>query len=220
MCGRFTLTCDAPALHAEFGIDLPADYRPRYNIAPTQPVLAVVSRHTGEWRTATLSWGLVPHWARDRRDAAKRINARAESLLEKPVFREAFQQRRCLIPADGFYEWQKGGSHSRPTLIRRTDGRPFAFAGLWSRWYDAQGSPLYTCSIVTTEASPLLQGIHDRMPVILEPRAYASWLARETDVDTLQGLLGSVADAALEWFPVSTLVNSAAHDSPACVQPL
>jgi putative SOS response-associated peptidase YedK len=220
MCGRFTLTSEPSVLRAEFGLEPPADYRPRYNIAPTQPILAIVARRTGEWRTATLSWGLVPHWARDRRDASRRINARAETLLEKPIFRDAFQQRRCLIAADGFYEWEKAGRHSRPILIRRPDGRPFAFAALWARWLDAEGAPLYSGSIITTRSSFALSRIHDRMPVILERRAYDTWLDRDADLTTLQNLLAPAADDALEWFPVSTLVNSPNNDLPECVQPL
>jgi putative SOS response-associated peptidase YedK len=219
MCGRFTLTSDPPSWHAEFGIELPADYRPRYNIAPTQPVLAIVAGKEG-WRTATLSWGLVPFWARDRKDAAKRINARAESLLEKPIFREAFERHRCLIPVDGFYEWEKVGKQSRPLLIRRRDGRPFTLAGIWARWYEQPDTPLYTCSIITTRPGPSLGSIHDRTPVILEPHDRATWLDRAADPGRLQQLLASGPEDELEWFHVSTLVNSPANDLPECIQPL
>ena len=220
MCGRFTLTSDPATLHAEFGIEAPADYRARYNIAPTQPVLAVVADRSGDWHAATLSWGLVPHWSKDRREAARRINARAESLQEKPAFRDSFRTRRCLIPADGFYEWEKAGRHSRPMLIRRQDGRPFAFAGLWARWLEQPGQPLYSCTIVTTEPTPSLAHIHDRMPVILDARARSIWLDRSSDVETLQPLLRPAEQEPLEWHPVSTLVNSADNDLPECIQPL
>jgi putative SOS response-associated peptidase YedK len=219
MCGRFTLSSEPSDLHAEFGIDPPADYRPRYNIAPTQPVLAIVAG-SGGWRTATLSWGLVPHWAKDRKDAAKRINARAESLLDKAIFREAFLQHRCLIPADGFYEWEKVGKHSRPVLIKRQDSRPFSFAGIWSRWYERPGEVLYTCSIITTQPNALVARIHDRMPVIVGPRDRALWLDPASEPAALQALLVPSADAPLESYPVSTLVNSASNDSPECIQPL
>ena len=219
MCGRFTLSSEASDLHAEFGIDPPADYRPRYNIAPTQPVLAIVAGSSG-WRTATLSWGLVPHWAKDRKDAAKRINARAESLLDKAMFRDAFLRHRCLIPADGFYEWEKAGKHSRPVLIKRQDGRPFSFAGIWSRWYERPGEALYTCSIITTQPNALVARSHDRMPVILEPRDRALWLDPASEPAVLQALLVPFADEPLESFPVSALVNSPNNDSPECIQPL
>ncbi len=228
MCGRFTLTSDPPALHAEFGVELPADYRPRYNIAPTQPILALAAGRDG-WRIATLMWGLVPHWARDKRDAAKRINARAESLLAKPIFRDSFEARRCLIMADGFYEWEKIGKHSRPLLIRRRDARPFTFAGLWARWLERPDAPLYSCTIITTRPTAQLACIHDRMPALIEPRDRETWLDRAVDAATLQKLLeptelpdegpgGPGGD--LEWFPVSTLVNSADNDLPECIQPL
>ena len=219
MCGRFTLSSESSDLHAEFGVDPPADYRPRYNIAPTQPVLAIVAGSSG-WRTATLSWGLVPHWAKDRKEAGKRINARAESLLEKPIFRDAFQTHRCLIPADGFYEWQKEGKHSRPVLIKRQDGRPFTFAGIWARWFERPDEPLYSCSIITTRPNELVSRIHDRMPVIVEPRDRASWLDRSTDIQALQALLVPADAAAMESFPVSSLVNSPNNDTPECVRPL
>jgi putative SOS response-associated peptidase YedK len=220
MCGRFTLTSDPAVLHAEFGIEPPPDYRARYNIAPTQPVLAVVANRAGEWRGAALSWGLVPHWARDRREAARRINARAETLLERPAFRDAFLTHRCLIPADGFYEWEKAGGHSRPVLIRRADGRPFALAGLWARWLEQPDQPFYSCTIITTRPTPQLAHIHDRMPVILGPRARETWLSHSAEIGALQALLGPAETEPLEWFPVSTLVNSASNDGPECIRPL
>ena len=220
MCGRFTLTLDPPTIHAEFGIDeLPPDYRPRYNIAPTQPVLSVVPGDQG-WTARELIWGLVPHWSKDRAGAAKRINARAESILEKPSFREAFERRRCLILADGFYEWEKAGAYSRPVLIRRRDGRPFTFAGIWERWHQSADVAIDTCAIVTTDANSTLLRIHDRMPVIIPARDREDWLSADTGTSELQALLKPAPEGDLEYFPVSSLVNSPANDSPDCIQPV
>ncbi len=220
MCGRFTLTSDPPALHADFGIDvLPPDYRPRYNIAPTQSILAIVPDSVG-WCARPLVWGLVPRWSKDGASGAKRINARAESLLEKPSFREAFDLRRCLILADGFYEWEKAGSYSRPNLIRRRDGRPFTFAGIWERWYKTPDTPIDSCAIVTTTPNALLERIHDRMPVIIPPRDREAWLAADAGRSELSLLLTPAPAEELECFPVSSLVNSPVNDSPDCIQPV
>lgn len=220
MCGRFTLTADADTLHAEFGIEVAAEYAPRYNIAPTQPVMGVASDGMS-WRAGLLNWGLVPSWAADRSGAARLINARAETLLEKRSFRDAFANRRCLVLADGFYEWQGEGKHRRPLYIRRRDGRPFAFAGLWERWYAAKDAPpWFSCTIVTTTPNVLLRPVHDRMPVILSPRAQTAWLDPVSDSATLFSLLQPYDATELELRPVSTLVNSAQNDVPECIAAL
>jgi putative SOS response-associated peptidase YedK len=220
MCGRFTLTSDSHALHAEFGIEqIPPDYRPRYNIAPTQPVLAIVPDAQG-WCARSLIWGLVPHWSKDRNSATRHINARAESLLEKRTFRAAFEQRRCLIIADGFFEWEKAGPYSRPVLIRRHDGRPFTFAGIWERWRPTADAAIETCAIITTEPNPLLSRIHDRMPVIIAPRDREAWLESDASVTDLTKLLRPYPDDELELVLVSALVNSPANDSVECIQPV
>src|SRR5262245_44049895 len=218
MCGRFTLTSDPPTLHAEFGIEAPADLPPRFNIAPTQPVLSVVNGPDG-WKAATFSWGLIPFWSKDRSRAQKHINARAESLLERPAFREAFAQRRCLVIADGFFEWMKDGKIKQPVLIRRQDGRPFAFAGLWERWFERPGEPVYSCTIVTTAASSLLRPVHDRMPVILDPRERDVWLNAASDPRELQALL-KPDETQFEVIPVSGLVNSPVNDIPEVLWPV
>jgi putative SOS response-associated peptidase YedK len=218
MCGRFTLTADPPALHAEFGVDVPADLQPRYNIAPTQPVLGIVAGNSG-WKAGMLDWGLIPFWSRDRGGASQRINARAESLLQKPMFRDSFAQRRCLIIADGFFEWVKEGKQKQPVLIKREDGRPFAFAGLWDRWFEEPGKPVYTCTIVTTAASPLLRPVHDRMPVILDPRERDVWLSRTSSIADLQALLRP-NEEPFEIIPVTPLVNSVKNDGPEVITPL
>jgi putative SOS response-associated peptidase YedK len=218
MCGRFTLTADPAALHAEFGVEPPADLQPRYNIAPTQPVLGIVAGNTG-WKAGMLEWGLIPFWSRDRGGASQRINARSETLLQKPTFRDSFVQRRCLIIADGFFEWVKDGKRKQPVLIKREDGRPFAFAGLWDRWFEEPGKPVYTCTIVTTSASPLLRPVHDRMPVILDPRERDVWLSRTSSIAELQALLRP-NETPFEVIPVTPLVNSAKNDGPEVITPL
>ncbi len=212
MCGRFTLTADPATIRAEFGVEPPADLAPRYNIAPTQPVLGVVAGNSGR-KTAMLEWGLIPYWSRDRGGAHQRINARGESLMQKPMFREAFAQRRCLIIATGFFEWRKEGKHKQPVLIRMPDGKPFAFAGLWDRWFERPGEPVYSCTIVTTAASSLLHPIHDRMPVILDEREREIWLNRTSAAADLQALLHP-NEASFEVIPVSELVNSPKNDVP------
>ena len=218
MCGRFTLTADPPSLRAEFGIEMPEELAPRYNVAPSQPVLSIVSGKAG-LKAALLNWGLIPFWSRDRSGAHQRINARAESLEQKSSFREAFARRRCLIVADGFFEWQREGKYKQPVLIRRADGRPFTFAGLWDRWFERPGEPVYTCTIVTTEASSLLRPIHDRMPVILEPDERAIWLNRESSGVDLHALLRP-NDTLFEIIPVSGLVNSPKNDTPDVLLPV
>lgn len=220
MCGRFKLSADPTTLYAEFGIGgLPEDYAPRYNIAPTQPVLGIVRKAEG-WEAMHLRWGLVPFWARDTNGSQRRINARAETLTDKPAFREAFQRRRCLILADGFYEWTHSGGLRQPMHIRRPDGRPFAFAGLWERWRPPVGDPLHSCAIITTTPNDSLRAVHDRMPVILSRRAHETWLAADATAEELQALLVPCRDDALEVFAVSTLVNSPANDLPECAEPI
>src|SRR5688500_5045345 len=187
MCGRFKLESSAETLYTEFGIDPPADLVARYNIAPTQPVLAVL-RDGDRWRAALLRWGLVPHWESDPKSGARRINARAETLLAKPSFRDAFQSRRCLIPADGFYEWLRTGRARVPMLIRRPDARPFAFAGLWECWKGGEDRP-FSCTIITAPPTPLLATIHARMPLILPPLEQQQWLDPATPIDQLVQLM-------------------------------
>ena len=218
MCGRFTLTADPPSLRAELGVEVPEDLTPRYNVAPTQPVLSVIASASG-WKPALLNWGLIPFWSRDRAGAHQRINARAESLEQKSSFREAFAQRRCLIVADGFFEWKKEGKYKQPVLIRRPDGRALTFAGLWDRWFERPGEPVYTCTIVTTAASSLLRPVHDRMPVILEPAEREIWLSRTSSAVDLHGLLRP-NEFSFEIIPVSGLVNSPSNDVPDVLLPV
>ncbi len=221
MCGRFTLTASAEALKEVFPLFDGADVRPRYNIAPSQPVLAV-RRTTATPRPefVRLRWGLVPPWAEEVKIGYRLINARAETAADKPAFRSAFRRRRCLILADGFYEWQKLDHGKQPYCIRLSQARPFAFAGLWERW-DKDGQSLESCTILTTEANELMRPLHQRMPVILDPADFDNWLDPvPSQPGSLQRLLRPFPSADMIAFPVSTLVNNPANDRPDCQTPL
>ncbi|MEJ2678964.1 MAG: SOS response-associated peptidase [Gemmatimonadota bacterium] len=221
MCGRFSLGVSTDDLVEEFGIaEGSLDWSPRFNIAPSQDVAAVVAGEGGP-RIGTLRWGLVPHWADDPAIGNRLINARAESVADKPAFRDAFRARRCLILADGFYEWQRPekGTTKVPVHVRLPDGRPFAFAGLWERWQPRHGEPLHTCTIITTDAAPSIRTVHDRMPVILRPDQRQQWIRGDTPPATLLSMLRPYA-GLLTAHPVSTVVNSPDNDSPDCVIPV
>lgn len=219
MCGRFTVTADGEAVRTEFGLpDVPFDYRPRYNVAPMQDVLAVI--HDGERRRAGwMRWGLVPHWADDPLVGSKMINARSETIEDRPAFREAFEKRRCIVVADGFYEWQRISGTKIPMRIHRKGGELFGFAGLWERWGPRGEKPLITCTILTTTPATSIADLHDRMPVMLTPDECDAWLNRDADPESLKGLLRSFPDDDLEAYAVSTLVNHVDNDGPECVQP-
>ena len=225
MCGRFTLTTDPGVVARRFGAP-PAQgggTTPRYNVAPTQTVVTVTD--DGTRRLEPMRWGLVPRWAKDAKGGARMINARAETLAERPAFRGVLRRQRCLIPADGFYEWAEGPGGRKakqPMYVRLTTGEPFAFAGLWDEWRPpAGGEPLRTCTIVTTEANALLATFHHRMPVILAPEVEAVWLDPGlTDPDHLRSLLVPYPAAAMEAYPVSPAVNAVANDDAQLVLPL
>jgi putative SOS response-associated peptidase YedK len=223
MCGRFTQTAPIETIARRFGVsDLPAKLpaqAPRYNVAPTQQVIIV--RDDGQRVLVPMRWGLIPSWAKDPAIGNRLINARAETLAEKPSFRTAFARRRCLIVADGFYEWQKQGAAKQPMRIVLKSREPFGFAGLWDRWRTPDGEEVLTCTIVTTTANELLKPIHDRMPVILPASAEARWLdPQQTDLAKLRDLLQPYPPEEMECYPVSRLVNSPAHDTPECIVPL
>lgn len=218
MCGRYTLSSDGEALVAAFGIAELAVWSPRYNIAPSQIVPAL--RQSDRSMVATnFHWGLVPKWAKDRKMGSRLINARAETVAQKPSFRAAFQKRRCLVLADGYYEWVKHGNVKQPYHICQQSQRPFAFAGLWEIWSDAQGSPYASCSIITCASSPELARLHHRMPVVLDSADYPRWLADESTPDELIELLKPAANGTFNAYPVSTFVNSPAHEGPDCITP-
>ena len=222
MCGRFTLTVDAHQIREAFPwISVEEDIQPRYNIAPSQP-LAVVP-NDGKSRLDYFVWGLIPSWAKDPAIGNRMINARGETVDQKPSFRAAFRRRRCLIMADGFFEWKKvpGQRAKTPTYIKMKDGKPFAFAGLWENWQAPDGSTILSCTIITTEPNDLIKDIHNRMPVILPENAYANWLQPgESEAEQLKPLLIPFASDELTAFPVSTLVNNPANESPSCILPV
>lgn len=223
MCGRFSLSLTAPAITEAFDLDEVPDWTPRYNIAPTQPIPTVTSSSSQADRPDRhfrfLRWGLVPSWAKDLTIGAKLINARAETVAEKPSFRSAFKQRRCLILADGFYEWKRVSNKKQPYYFQLADGQPFAFAGLWEHW-QGEDATVESCTILTTAANELLQAIHDRMPVILPPAAYDQWLDPKAQLDQLHSLLQPYDAEAMKTHPVSSLVNSPSNDTPECINSL
>lgn len=208
MCGRFAQRTDAKRLAREFKVREVPEIEARYNIAPTQNILSI--RQAEDEREAVfLKWGLIPSWAKDASIGAKLINARSETVTEKPSFREAFKKRRCIIPADGFYEWQRTGGKKQPYFFQMRDERPFGFAGLWEKWRAEDGQLLETCTILTTEANEVLRLVHDRMPVILHPEDYELWLADDArKIDLMKELLRPYPSSEMVSYPVSTLVNN------------
>jgi putative SOS response-associated peptidase YedK len=221
MCGRYALTLPPEAVRAFFGFPEQPNYPPRYNIAPTQPI-AVVRLVSGQRSFALMRWGLLPSWLKDPKDFPTLINARGDSAATKPAFRGAMRHRRCLVPADGFYEWQKSEKGRKvPHLIRRPDGGPFAFAGLWETWLGADGSEVDTAAIVTTDANRTLHPIHDRMPVIVQPADFDRWLdAEHVPPADVADVIRPAADDFFEAFPISTRVNSVANDDADIQGPL
>jgi putative SOS response-associated peptidase YedK len=222
MCGRYTLHADTEQVIRRFLLGrVSAPLAPRYNIAPTQHV-AVVIGESGQRQLVTMRWGLVPAWAKDLSIGNKLINARAETLAEKPAFKNALKHRRCLIMADGFYEWKKVAGGKMPIHIRRKDHQLFAFAGLWDKWTSGEtGEQVHSCTIITIEANELLKPIHDRMPAILRPEDEAAWLDPHLhDPAALVPLLRPLPPEDLEIYPVSRRVNAPANDHPDCICPL
>ncbi len=225
MCGRYTLTVPLSNLVDAFDVPPPDfEFRPRFNIAPTQEV-PVVARDRGGRRIGLLRWGLVPGWARDPAVGSRMINARGETVSEKPAFRSAFRRRRCLVPADGFYEWKKegkGGSKAPkvPHWIHLAPGRVFGMAGLWEGWTGEGEETLHTYTIITTEAAESIAHVHPRMPVILPAESWEGWLDPDADPQALQRLLRPYPSRELRARPVSTRVNSPRNDDPECLKAL
>jgi putative SOS response-associated peptidase YedK len=220
MCGRFTLFADPSDLQEMVSLSTPLpDLAPRYNIAPTQPVAVVAN---GETRALELfRWGLIPSWAKDPAIGNRLINARAETLAEKPSFRTALKKRRCLILADGFYEWKREGNKKTPMYVQLKDQQPFAFAGLWEVWKSPDDKLVKSCTIITTTPNALMEKIHDRMPVILPPKAYDLWLSPgELPAEKALPLLKPFAASQMRAVTVSPLVNNPKFDSPECVVPV
>jgi putative SOS response-associated peptidase YedK len=221
MCGRYTLAAPDPAaIRNRFGISESIEVRQRFNVAPGDEVLAVTTDKQGEARGDLLQWGLVPSWAKSPTTGLKMINARLETVAERPAYRRAFERFRCLVVADGFYEWQaQPTGPKQPFHITRDDGALFAFAGLWSIWHGEDGATLRTCTILTTDANAAIAGLHDRMPVILAPQAERAWLDTSTPRDHLQEILAGLPAARTALTPVGPAVNHARYDGPECLAP-
>jgi putative SOS response-associated peptidase YedK len=218
MCGRYTLTCpdkiaERFAVQAEIELILA-----RYNVAPTQQIPAILDE--APQKLTVGRWGLVPSWAKDEKVGASLINARCETVADKPAFRNAYQNRRCLVPADGFYEWQKTGIGKVPHRFTLHDDSLFAFAGLWETWRQPDGTPLRTISLMTTSANALVAPVHDRMPVILARDQEAAWLDRSTRAESLSRMLVPYPAAEMKCVPVSNAVSNARIDAPALIQPV
>ena len=220
MCGRFSLTADLGELARRFEFDGNLlDLEPNYNVAPTQNVLTVIGGENR--RGGFIRWGLIPHWAKTASIGSRMINARAETVAQRPAFRDAFRRRRCLVLADGFYEWQRAGSVKKPMRIVMESGEPFAFAGLWAMWRDSEGNRIPSCTIITTEANDLLRPIHNRMPVILPREMEEFWLDRDVqDVAVLENALTAYPSELMQTYQVSTFVNSARNNGPQVVEPV
>jgi putative SOS response-associated peptidase YedK len=220
MCGRLCTAFLSPEqLKHHFSLDLFAPFTPRYNIAPSLPI-PVIRQTESQRSLSLLTWGLIPHWAKERKSGLYTFNARAETVSEKPTFRAAFKSRRCLIPASAFYEWQALPEHKQAYAIRRRDGAPLALAGVWESWFDpATGAQVESCAIITVAANAQMQTIHQRMPAILEVEQYRPWLDPQLrDVTVLQGMLEARA-VELDLLAVSGYVNDARHEGEGCLQP-
>ncbi len=221
MCGRYSLVASIAELEDRFGFDgADVAYSPSYNVAPSQGVLTVVAESVGR-RAVRMRWGLIPSWASEASIGSRMINARAETVAEKPSFRTALRRRRCLVLADGFYEWHRTGAGKRPMRITMASGEPFAFAGLWDTWCDTQDEAVTSCTIITTGANDLLRPIHDRMPVILQRDQEDLWLDHDVrEPDLLREVLIPYSPGAMKTYEVSTLVNSPANDGPELILPM
>lgn len=222
MCGRFTLATPAQQVAEHFGLDDVPELSPRYNIAPTQPIAVV--RRSADRPTPLLElrrWGLVPAWAKDAAIGSRMINARLETVAEKPAFRTAFRRRRCLVPADGFYEWKPHPKRRKPHYIHLEGHQVFGLAGLFERWKSPEGQVVESCTVLTTAANARLHALHDRMPILLDPAHYEAWLDPEqTDPDSILPLLRSQLSDRLRFHPVDFRVNNPRNDDAACIAPI
>ena len=221
MCSRYSLTSPAEAVRSYFKVAASDDFPPRYNIAPTQPVPIVRTSFAGERELVLVRWGLIPGWVKDPRAFTTLLNARSETVVEKPSFRNAMKYRRCLVPADGFYEWTGPTSDKRPHFIRPKAGGPIAFAGLWEHWQGVDGSELETMAICTTSPNPTIAAIHDRMPVILQPDLFDDWLnVRDVPATDALRFLQPAPDDLLELFAVSKAMGNSRNDGPELQRPI
>jgi putative SOS response-associated peptidase YedK len=220
MCGRYAITTAPEAMRRLFGYREQPNFPARYNVAPTQPI-PIVRLESGKRRFALVRWGLLPAWVKDPKAFTLVINGRADSVLDKPAFRYAMRRRRCLIPADGFYEWKGEGAAKRPYFVKLKSGEPFAFAGLWECWTGPNGEEMETAALLTTEANRALAEIHHRMPVMLLPDAFASWLdCVNVDGEMAAAMLTALPDEAVEAHPVSHAVNKVVNDDASLIEPV
>jgi putative SOS response-associated peptidase YedK len=220
MCGRYIFTSSPEAMRQLFRYLEQPNFPPRFNVAPTQPI-AIVRLVEGQRHFVLVRWGFLPSWVKDPKTFALVINARGESVIDKPAFRAAMKRRRCLIPADGFYEWQKAGDRKRPFFIHAKSGAPLAFAGLWETWTGPNGEELETAAIITTRANRTLDAIHERMPVIVPPEAFDLWLdCTNVDATTATALIRPAPDDLLEAYEISTAVNRTANGGPKLLEPV
>jgi putative SOS response-associated peptidase YedK len=221
MCGRFVLFSTGKDISRHFELVEDPLFPPRFNIAPNQKIETVrVPQGTGHRRIATARWGLIPNWAKDKSIGWKLINARSETVFDKPAFRNSIRKRRCLIPSNGFYEWKRNhGAKTRPYFFSMADGSLFAFAGLWDSWKDDSGETIETCSIITTAANSLVAPVHERMPVILKRDNYDLWLDNAiTDLERLSWVMVPYASELMKLYPVASKVNKASYDGPDCIE--
>jgi len=219
MCGRYAITTAPEAIRALFGYLEQPNFPARYNVAPTQPV-PIVRMVEGKRQLALVRWGLIPAWVKDPRVFSLLIHARGESVFDKPAFRNAMKYRRCLFPADGFYEWKRDGERKRPYFVRLKSGEPMAFAGLWESWMGPNGEEMETAAIVTTTASHSIAHIHDRMPVIVPNEAFGFWLDPKVDAEMATAVIQPAKDALIASYEVSSAVNRTANDAPMLIEPL
>jgi putative SOS response-associated peptidase YedK len=219
MCGRYAITTAPEAIRQLFGYLEQPNFPPRYNVAPTQPV-PIVRMTEGKRQFALVRWGLIPAWVKDPRAFSLVINARGESVRDKPAFKNAMKYRRCLFPADGFYEWERKGERKQPYFVRRKGGGPLAFAGLWESWMGPNGEEQETAAIITTDASPSITHIHDRMPVIVPREAFDFWLDPKVDAEMAMAVIQPAKDEEIEHHEISRAVNRTANDSAELVEPL
>jgi putative SOS response-associated peptidase YedK len=220
MCGRYLLTASPDAMKRLFRYPEGPNFPARYNVAPTQPV-PIVRLIEGKRQFALVRWGLIPSWVKDPKGFSLLINARGESVTEKPAFRNAMKRRRCLFPADGFYEWKEEGGKKRPYLVRPKAGGPIAFAGIWECWMGPNGEEMETAAIITTAANRTLAAIHERMPVVVAPDAFDFWLdCANVDAMTAAALLTAPREDFFEAYEISTAVNRVANDGPKLIEPV
>ncbi|MCF6095356.1 SOS response-associated peptidase [Microaerobacter geothermalis] len=221
MCGRFTLTVSQDEFIERYGLNkVTFEFQPRYNIAPSQMIPVIIS-DSGEKRAGLLKWGFVPNWAKDESISYKMINARSETVREKSAFKTAFLRKRCIIPADGFYEWKTTPNGKQPMRIVLKNKGLFSMAGLFDTWISPDGRKVHSCTIITTKPNKLMESIHDRMPVILRPEDEEIWLDRNNqDPELLQGLLQPYPEDKMFAYPVSPIVGNPRNDEPECIQPI